>query len=52
MIFYSDIVTPQINIKRIAEIKMGEDYEFYPGRKACSIGTYHLKFTVYYEKSK
>jgi len=51
-IFYSNFLTdnPGFNIKRLGEIKLGENY-----RKSnyckCSYpdGTYHLKFTVYFE---
>lgn len=52
-IFYSQLITdhPEINIKRIGEIHMGENYDF-NGRLAYHNGSYHLKFTVYYEKNK
>jgi len=50
-IFYSKYLTdyPTINIKRIGEIKIGENV-YCKGRGAYHDGTYYLKFTVYYEK--
>jgi hypothetical protein len=50
-IFYSEYFTdyPEINIKRIGEIKGGEHVDL-RGRGAYPNGTYYLKFTVYYEK--
>ena len=48
--FYSKYITdPAINIKRIGEIKMGENC-YCKGRGAYHDGTYFLAFTVYYEK--
>ncbi len=50
-IFYADFLAkhPEINIKRIGEIKIGE-HVYYKGRGAYPTGTHYLKFTVYYEK--
>jgi len=51
-IFYSKYIDnyPTISIKRIGEIKLGENV-YCEGRGAYHDGTYHLKFTVYYEKN-
>ena len=38
-----------MNIKRIGDIQLGENC-YYKGRGAYPNGTYHLKFTVYFEK--
>lgn len=50
-IFYSDFLTkyPGINIIRIGEIKLGNNY-YTKGRGAYPDGTYHLNFTIYFEK--
>ncbi len=50
-LFYSDFMTkyPEINIKSIRNIKMGE-HLYYKGRGAYPTGTYYLKFTVFYDK--
>ena len=52
IIFYSKINTdyPTINIKRVGEIKLGENC-YCKGRGAYHDGTYFLNFTVYYEKT-
>lgn len=51
-IFYLKLVSdyPEINIKRIGEIQIGENV-YFKGRGAYPNGTYYLKFTVYYEKN-
>lgn len=51
-IFYSKLISdhPEINIKSIGEIRMGEHNDF-KGRLAIPNGSYHLKFTVYYDKN-
>jgi hypothetical protein len=52
--FYSDFMKaladhPRIKIKRIGDIKLGENH-YTRGRGAYPDGTYYLKFTVYFEK--
>ena len=52
-LFYSDFMAkhPEINIKSIRNIKMGEHHHrSLVKRAAYSTGTYYLKFTVFYEK--
>jgi hypothetical protein len=52
-LFYSDFMAkhPEINIKSIRDIKMGEHYHrSLVERVAYSTGTYYLKFTVFYDK--
>ena len=50
-IFYSKFLTDNkgINIKKIGEIKLGDNH-YFKGKGAYPDGTYHLQFTVYFEK--